>query len=110
VHGSETAEGFAFQAQAMANVLVASSSGFSRLAAVLNRNTVIAPYVLSHPLHGLDNVISAYHKDFWNRDIGGRKDLIKDYALLEKLKMDLRRSLRSQFELGDDKGRLACLI
>jgi hypothetical protein len=94
----------------MANVLIASSSGFSRLAAVLNRNTIIAPYVLSHPLHGLDNVISAYHKDFWNRDVGGRKDLIKDSTLLKQLKMELRRSLKSQFELGGDRERLECLI
>ena len=109
-HGSETAEGFAFQAQVMANVLIASSSGFSRLAAVLNRNTIIAPYVLSHPLHGLDNVVSAYHKDFWNRDVGGRKDLIKDSTLLKQLKMELRRSLKSQFELGGDRERLECTI
>ena len=94
----------------MANVLIASSSGFSRLAAVLNRNTIIAPYVLSHPLHGLDNVISAYHKDFWNRDVGGRKDLIKDSTLLKQLKMELRRSLKSQFELGGDRERIECLI
>jgi hypothetical protein len=94
----------------MANVLIASSSGFSRLAAVLNRNTIIAPYVLSHPLHGLDNVVSAYHKDFWNRDVGGRKDLIKDSTLLKQLKMELRRSLKSQFELGGDRERLECLI
>ena len=94
----------------MANVLIASSSGFSRLAAVLNRNTIIAPYVLSHPLHGLDNVVSAYHKDFWNRDVGGRKDLIKDSTLLKQLKMELRRSLKSQFELGGDRERIECLI
>jgi len=62
VHGSEMAEAFAFQAQVWANVLVASSSGFSRLAAVLSRNTVLAPTVLSHPLDDLPNVVSVYHK------------------------------------------------
>jgi|AntAceMinimDraft_5_1070358.scaffolds.fasta_scaffold231719_1 hypothetical protein len=93
----------------MANVLVASSSGFSRLAAVLNRNTVIAPHVLSHPLHGLNNVVSAYHKDFWNRAVGGRLDVITDVRIVEQLEFELRKSLRSQFERGDDITRLECL-
>lgn len=58
------AEGFAFQAQAWSNILVASSSGFSRLAAVLSKNTVVAPNLLSHPLHELDNVVDVYDKVF----------------------------------------------
>ena len=57
VHGSEVVENIAFQAQVWATVLVASSSGFSRTAAVLSRNVVIAPVLLSHPLEELPNVI-----------------------------------------------------
>jgi len=133
VHGSEMAEGFAFQAQVWANVLVTSSSGFSRMAAVLSRNTVLAPRLLSHPLHDLDHVVSVYHKDFWDRrdvsvgeegrGVAGRSVLAIEAQLgpsvMAKLRADLKADLQRQFSAregltareggGNNLARLQCV-
>lgn len=116
VHGSEVVENIAFQAQVWATVLVASSSGFSRTAAVLSRNVVIAPVLLSHPLEELPNVISLYDKSFWSHKSNFGVDESwnnetgrKLYPLIQKLKNDLHRNLLNQFETGPNQPRMKCL-
>lgn len=109
VHGSEIAEGHAFQAQAWSNVLVASSSGFSRMAAVLSRNTIIAPHLLSHPLEGLEGVINIYSREFWDRESGDFKIDGKLKAAFEKSKSQVRSALHNQFQRDKSSVRMACL-
>mmetsp|Transcript_58989 Transcript_58989/g.105210 ORF Transcript_58989/g.105210 Transcript_58989/m.105210 type:complete len:474 (-) Transcript_58989:225-1646(-) len=46
-----------FHSMVHADLLVASNSGFSRLAAVLSRNVVLAPTLATHPLEGFSNIL-----------------------------------------------------
>ena len=47
-----------FQSMAVAHVLLASKSGYSRLAAVMSQGVVVAPAVASNPLERLQGIVS----------------------------------------------------
>lgn len=89
----------AFDSMALADVLIAASSGFSRLAAVLSRGAGMAPFLTSHPMH-LPSVVEVQpHKQFWQETDNdkGLASLLRGELAKHSLVSEVRRLLAGFF-------------